>query len=111
MLLTSVLCVGRLLVNCVGLIFSYSVLYLMLSQQSAATGKRSVRARSPSVSQQIMLDSALPKSGTCNTSAVISSTPAVVEEDGTSSHDTGAIHDGSYIAASNGMSVPWCMFY
>ena len=79
----------------------------MLSQQSAATGKKSVRARSPSVSQQIMLDSALPKSGTCNTSAVISSTPAVVEEDGTSSHDTGAIHDGNYIAASNGMSVPY----
>ena len=41
----------------------------------------------------------------------MSSTPAVVEEDGTSSHDTGGIHDGSYMAASNGMSVPWCMFY
>ena len=51
-----------------------------------------------------MMDTTLPTPATFNTSAMISSTPAVTEEVGTS-HDIGVVHDGSYIAApsSKGM--------
>ena len=55
--------------------------------------------------QQITMDTTLPTPVTFNTSAMISSTPAVIEEEKVS-HD---IHDGSYITATNSM-ILYCMY-
>ena len=53
-----------------------------------------------------MMDTTLPTPVTFNTAAMISSTPAVTEEE-RASHD---IHDGSYISATNSMCYNFVVF-
>jgi len=69
-------------------------------QSSRATGRQ---VPSSNVRQQLLLDSTLPTPASFHPSAMITSTPAVMEEKQEMSHDVGAVHDGSYLTVPKSM--------